>query len=98
MMEVESAKIIKAKNDKIIENRDMFFCTEESFMRILYSKEKAMCALDNLDETENKECGFLSFLDDDKIKKINSNVFLVSENDDFYESHIYNDNDSTADL
>jgi hypothetical protein len=80
--------------------------SEDSFMQFLCSKEQAMTALDDLDldDKETKlnevcECSLFNFLrNDDKIQKINSNVFLVSENDNYNESNVYNDNDSTADL
>lgn len=99
--EAFNAKQSKSKEVIVTKGKLGLPSSEESFMRILCSKEKAMSALDELDDGENRndiyECSLFYFLCDDKIKKINSNVFLVSENDDYNESNVYNDNDSTAD-
>ena len=101
--EILNAKQYELKDDIITKGKHGMSSNEESFIRFLCSKEQAMSVLDELDDDENaldNECEYslFNFLRDDKIQKINSNVFLVSENDNYNESNIYNDNDSTADL
>ena len=104
--EIFNVKQFKSADDIITMGKRGLSSNEDSFIRFLCSKEQAMTALDelDLDDKENKinevcEYSLFNFLhDDDKIQKINSNVFLVSENDNYNESNIYNDNDSTADL
>ena len=94
--EILNVKQYESKDDIITKVKHGMSSNEESFIRFLCSKEQAMSVLDELDD----ECEYslFNFLRDDKIQRINSNVFLVSENDNYNESNIYNDNDSTADL
>lgn len=75
----------KNRNDEFYKNKQQIIKQELFFSEMLFEKDCAMSSLDYLTSEDSK----LDLYDkNEKIKRINTNVFLVSSRSDY-------DNDST---